>query len=43
MKDYTLYVAAAWGFAAVVLIVLFVQSWRRLADAEGKDRNAQKG
>lgn len=43
MNDYSFYVSASWGFAVFVLIVLFAQSWRRLAAAEKRERDAQKG
>lgn len=40
MKDYGLFIYGAWGFAAVVLTLLFVSSWRGLHKEEKK--NAEK-
>ncbi|MEZ0225160.1 MAG: heme exporter protein CcmD [Alphaproteobacteria bacterium] len=41
MKDYTLYIAAAWALTAVVLAILVVQSlWRSKQADRGADRDA---
>ena len=36
MKDYSLYINCAWGFAAIVLTALFIFSWRGLHKEEAK-------
>ena len=36
MKDYGLYIGCAWGFAALVLVLLFASSWRGLHREEKK-------
>lgn len=36
MKDYSFYIECAWGFAVLVLTLMFVLSWRGLHNQEKK-------